>query len=542
MKLRITVINDQDDRATRNLFTKNDKKETKMKRIKIFDTTLRDGEQSPGASLTIKEKVVIAKQLARLGVDVIEAGFPIASEGDFEAVKAVAQSVKGPIICGLARANEKDIQRCWDAVKYAEKPRIHTFIATSKVHRDSKLRKSKDEIIAIAIEAVKFAKSLCEDIEFSPEDAARTSLDYMCDVVEAVIDAGATTINIPDTVGYSEPKEFGERIKYLLEKVPSAKDVTISVHCHNDLGNAVANSLAAVENGATQVEGCINGIGERAGNASLEEVVMNLITRKDYFGVETGINTQELYKSSKLLSDLTGLSIARNKAIVGENAFAHEAGIHQHGVLANKETYEIMTPESVGWKGTNIVIGKHSGKAAVSALLKEERIDVTPEQLQQVTGKVKDLADKQKLVERDDVVAIARDIVLDVTDDKKIIELLDYNVTTGNKILPTASIKLMVNGEMKIAAGIGDGPIDAAGNAICKIIDNTLKLEDYHLKAITGGTDALADVSVKMADIEGNLFSGRAVDEDIITASVKAIIKTINKAFNYKEKQHPQDS
>jgi len=512
------------------------------KRIKIFDTTLRDGEQSPGASLTIKEKVVIAKQLARLGVDVIEAGFPIASEGDFEAVKAVAQSVKGPSICGLARANEKDIQRCWDAVKYSDKPRIHTFIATSKVHRDSKLRKSKDEIIAIAVEAVKFAKSLCDDIEFSPEDAARTSLDYMCDVVEAVIEAGATTINIPDTVGYSEPKEFGERIKYLLAKVPSANDVTISVHCHNDLGNAVANSLAAVENGATQVEGCINGIGERAGNASLEEVVMNLKTRFDYFGVETGVNTQELYKTSKLLSDLTGLSIARNKAIVGENAFAHEAGIHQHGVLANKETYEIMTPESVGWKGTNIVIGKHSGKAAVSALLKEERIDVTPEQLQQVTAKVKELADKQKDVELDDVIAIARDIALDITDDKKIIELIDYNVTTGNKILPTASIKLRVNGEMKIAAGIGDGPIDAAGNAICQIIDNTLKLEDYHLKAITGGTDALADVSVKMSDLEGNLFSGRAVNEDVITASVEAIIKTINKAFNYKEKQHPHDN
>jgi len=269
---------------------------------------------------------------------------------------------------------------------------------------------------------------------------------------------------------------------------------------------------------------------------------MNLKTRFDYFGVETGVNTQELYKTSKLLSDLTGLSIARNKAIVGENAFAHEAGIHQHGVLANKETYEIMTPESVGWKGTNIVIGKHSGKAAVSALLKEERIDVTPEQLQQVTAKVKELADKQKDVELDDVIAIARDIALDITDDKKIIELIDYNVTTGNKILPTASIKLRVNGEMKIAAGIGDGPIDAAGNAICQIIDNTLKLEDYHLKAITGGTDALADVSVKMSDLEGNLFSGRAVNEDVITASVEAIIKTINKAFNYKEKQHPHDN
>ncbi|MBN2281575.1 MAG: 2-isopropylmalate synthase [Candidatus Marinimicrobia bacterium] len=513
-----------------------------MKRIKIFDTTLRDGEQSPGASLTIMEKVVMAKQLARLGVDVIEAGFPIASEGDFEAVKAVAQSVKGPIICGLARANEKDIRRCWDAVKYAEKPRIHTFIATSKVHRDAKLRKTKEEIIAIAVEAVKFAKSLCDDVEFSPEDAARTSLDYMSDVVKAVIEAGATTINIPDTVGYAEPKEFGDRIRYLLEKVPSAGNVTISVHCHNDLGNAVANSLSAVENGATQVEGCMNGIGERAGNASLEEVVMNLHTRRDYFQAITAIHTPELYKTSKLLSDLTGLAVARNKAIVGENAFAHEAGIHQHGVLANKETYEIMTPESVGWKGNNIVIGKHSGKHAISALLKEERIDVTAEQLFLITEKVKGLADKQKDVERDDVIAIARDLVLEVSEEKQIIDLVEYNVTTGNNIMPTASIKLMVKGEMKIAAGIGDGPIDAAGNAICKLIDNSLKLEDYHLKAITGGTDALADVSVKMSDKEGHLFSGRAVDEDVITASVKAIIKAINKGFNDREKKLSQES
>ena len=512
------------------------------RRIKIFDTTLRDGEQSPGASLNIQEKVIMANQLASLGVDVIEAGFPIASEGDFEAVKAVAKNVKGPVVCGLARANEMDIKKCWEAVKYAEKPRIHTFIATSKVHRDSKLHKSKKEIIAIATKAVKYAKSLCDDIEFSPEDAARTSMDYMCDVVKAVIKAGANTINIPDTVGYSQPKEFGERIKYLLEKVPEAHDVTISVHCHNDLGNAVANSLAAVENGATQVEGCINGIGERAGNASLEEVIMNLATRKDYFNVETGIMATELYKSSKLLSDLTGLTIARNKAIVGENAFAHEAGIHQHGVLNNKETYEIMTPESVGWKGNNIVIGKHSGKHAISALLGQERFVVNAEQLQKITARVKSLADKQKTVERDDVIAIARDIVLELSDDKKILELIDYAVTTGNKFLPTASIKLMVNGKMKVAAGVGDGPIDAAGNAICKIVENSMRLEDYHLKAITGGTDALADVTVKIADIQGNLFTGRAIDEDVITASVKSIIQGMNKALNYKEKQHPQVS
>ncbi len=510
------------------------------RKITIFDTTLRDGEQSPGASLTIQEKLIVARQLARLGVDVIEAGFPIASDGDFEAVKLIAKNIKGPSICGLARANYKDIDRCWNAVKYSNKPRIHTFIATSKVHRDSKLHKSKEEVIAMAIKAIKRAKSYCNDVEFSPEDAARTSLDYMCDVVKAAINAGATVINIPDTVGYSEPKEFGERIKYLFEQVPEAKDIIISVHCHNDLGNAVANSLAAVKNGALQVEGCINGIGERAGNASLEEVVMNLVTRNDYFNVEIGIDTKELYKSSKLVSDLTGISIQRNKAIVGENAFAHEAGIHQHGVLSNKETYEIMTPESVGWKGTNIVIGKHSGKHAVAALLDEEGYSCTPEQTTQITAKVKELADKQKSVERDDVIAIIRDLVLEESEEEQRIQLVDFAVTTGSNFMPTASVKLMVDGEMKIEAGIGDGPIDAVSDAVWKIVDSSYKLEDYHLKAITGGTDALADVSIKLSDGKGNLFSGRAVNEDVIKASVLSIIKGINRAYNFKTKKHPQ--
>jgi len=511
------------------------------KKIIIFDTTLRDGEQSPGASLTIQEKLIIARQLANLGVDVIEAGFPIASKGDFEAVKQIAMSVKGPSICGLARACDLDIDRCWEAVKYSDKPRIHTFIATSKVHREEKLHKKKEEIIDLATKAVKRAKSYCDDVEFSPEDAARTNLDFMCDVVKAAIRAGATTINIPDTVGYSEPDEFGNRIKYLLDKVPEAKNIVISVHCHNDLGNAVANSLAAVQNGATQVEGCINGIGERAGNASIEEVVMNLITRKDYFKADVNIKTQELYKTSKLLSNLTGLDIQRNKAIVGANAFAHEAGIHQHGVLASKNTYEIMTPEDVGWKGENIVIGKHSGKHAIAALLEEEGFKPDKDQINQITAKVKELADKQKSVERDDVIAIARDIMLELSEDDQFVKLEEFTVTTGIGMMPTASVKLIVNEEMKIAAGIGDGPIDAISNAIWNIIGSSFKLEDYHLKAITGGTNALADVSIKLSDMNGNLFSGRAVDEDVIKASARGIIKGINRAICFGNKIHPQN-
>jgi 2-isopropylmalate synthase len=506
------------------------------RRIILFDTTLRDGEQSPGASLTVNEKLVIAHQLTRLGVDVIEAGFPIASDGDFEAVKEVARNIKGASVCGLARANDADIDRCWDAVKYAEKSRIHTFIATSKVHREEKLKKSKEEIIDLTRRAVSRAKGYCEDVEFSPEDAARTSLDYMCDVVRAAIESGATTINIPDTVGYAEPREFGDRIRYLFAHVPEAKNVVISVHCHNDLGNAVANSLAAVEAGATQIEGCINGIGERAGNASLEEVIMNLITRKDYFNIDVNVNTREIYKTSRLLSNLTGLEIQRNKPIVGANVFAHEAGIHQHGVLQNRETYEIMKAEDVGWTGENLVIGKHSGKHAVMAMLEEEGFRLDGDQIRQITEKVKDLADKQKMVERDDVIAIARDITNQLSEEEQFVKIEEFAVFTGSNMTPTASIKLRVYGDVKIASGTGDGPVDAVSNAIWQAIDPSLKLVEYNLKAITGGTDALADVSIKLSDEQDNMFMTRALDEDVIKASVKAIIKGINKALSFKEK------
>jgi 2-isopropylmalate synthase len=512
-----------------------------MKNIIIFDTTLRDGEQSPGASLTMQEKVIVAKQLAKLGVDVIEAGFPIASQGDFEAVKLIAKEVKGPIICGLARTTKQDIDRAWEAIKHSKKPRIHTFCATSDIHREKKLRKSKEEIIQMTTDAVKHAKSLCKDVEFSPEDAARTDIDYMCDVVNAAIEAGATTINIPDTVGYAEPEEFGHRIKYVFEKLGGLikkNNVVISIHCHNDLGLAVANSLEAVRNGATQVECTINGIGERAGNCSLEEVVMNLKTRKDFFkSYKTDINTKEIFRTSQLVSQLTGLAVQRNKAIVGGNAFAHEAGVHQHGVISDKATYEIMKPEEIGWVGTNIVIGKHSGHHAVETILKDMGYDFQEEQINKVIAKVKELADKQKEVMREDIIAIATDIAGGLSEEEEIIKLDEIKVTAGNKTQPEATVTLIIDGKKKTDEGKGVGPVDAVSHAIAKIVDPSIKLKEYGLKAITGGTDALADVSIKVQDAKGNIFKAEAVNEDIIMASAIALIKGMNKALNFKRKK-----
>ena len=512
------------------------KQQTKPMKIKIFDTTLRDGEQSPGASLTIQEKLIIAKQLARLGVDIIEAGFPISSEGDFEAVKLIAKEVKGPTICGLARVMKGDIDRAWEAVKHSKKPRIHTFIATSQIHIEKKLRKSKEEIIKMIAEGVKHAKKYCDDVEFSPEDAARTDLDYMCDVVRAAIEAGATTINIPDTVGYAEPEEFGNRIKYLFEKVPEAKNITVSVHCHNDLGLAVANSLAGMQNGATQIECCVNGIGERAGNCSMEEVIMNLKTREDYFkNFTTTINTKEIYKTSRMVSDLTGLSVQRNKAIVGLNAFAHEAGIHQHGVISAKATYEIMSPEDVGWTGTGLVIGKHSGKHAVESVLKDMGYELTKKQVDQIMSKIKELADKQKEVVREDIIAIANDIIGTLSEEQQIVVLDEVKVETGNKTTPTATVTLTINGEKKVGKGQGVGPVDAVSKAVSKMIGPGITLKEYNLKAITGGTNALADVTIKIEDKKHNIFSAEAVNEDVIMASAEALIKGINKALSFKK-------
>ena len=507
-----------------------------MKKILIFDTTLRDGEQSPGASLTVQEKLIIAKQLAKLNVDIIEAGFPISSQGDFEAVKLIAQNVKGPVICGLARAVKEDINRAWEAIKYSDKPRIHTFIATSQIHMDKKLRKTKEEVIQMAVEAVKHAKQYCDDVEFSPEDAARTDMDYMCDVVRAAIKAGATTINIPDTVGYAEPEEFGKRIKYLFEKVPETNNIVISCHCHDDLGLSVANSLAAVMNGATQVECTLNGIGERAGNASMEEIVMNLKTRSDYFkNFYTDISAREIYKTSRMVSDLTGLAVQRNKAIVGANAFAHEAGIHQHGVISDKSTYEIMKPEDVGWKGEGLVMGKHSGKHAVEVVLREMGYEFSAEQIERIMGRIKELADKQKQVMKEDIIAIANDVAGALTKEERIITLEEINVNTGNKVRPTAIVKLNIRGEIKTGKGEGVGPVDAVCNAIRSIVEPSVILKEYSLKAITGGTDALADVSIKVEDNNKNVFRAEAVDEDVIMASTKAFIQGINKALNFKK-------
>ncbi len=507
-------------------------------KIIIFDTTLRDGEQSPGASLTVQDKIIIAKQLARLGVNVIEAGFPISSEGDFEAVKLISQQVKGPVICGLARTIKKDIDRAWEAVKYAEKPRIHTFIATSDVHVSQKLRKTKQEVKEMAIEAVKHAKSLCKDIEFSPEDAARTDINYMIDVVKAAIEAGATTINIPDTVGYAEPEEFGKRIKHVFDKLGSIikkNKVVISIHCHNDLGLAVANSLEAIKNGATQIECTINGIGERAGNCSLEEVVMNLKTRKDFFKNTTTINIKEIYKTSRMVADLTGISIQRNKAIVGQNAFAHEAGIHQHGVLSNKLTYEIMKPEEVGWTGTNLVIGKHSGKHATEKLLRDAGYELNEEQINKIMKKIKALADKKKELTREDIMAIAADIAGALPEEERIIVLDELKITTGNKTTPEATVKLKIDGKDKTGKGRGVGPVDAVNKAISSMIGPSIKLKEYNLKAITGGTDALADVTINVEDDKGNIFGAQAVNEDVIMASAIALIKGINRALNFQK-------
>ncbi len=515
-----------------------------MPKIIIFDTTLRDGEQSPGASLTMKEKVIVAKQLAKLGVDVIEAGFPIASQGDFEAVEKIAKEVQGPSICGLARTTKEDIDRAWGAVKHSKKPRIHTFCATSQIHREKKLRKSKEEIIEMVAESVKHARSLCDDVEFSPEDAARTDMDYMCDVVKAAIEAGATTINIPDTVGYAEPEEFGNRIKYVFEKLGELikkNKVVISVHCHNDLGLAVANSLEAVKNGATQIECTINGIGERAGNCSLEEVVMNIKTRKDFFkDIYTGVNTKEIFRSSQLVSSLTGISVQRNKAIVGGNAFAHEAGVHQHGVLSHKSTYEIMRPGEIGWTGTNIVIGKHSGHHAVESTLKEMGYELGEKQISMVIEKVKDLADKQKEVMKEDIIAIATDILGGLSKEEEIVKLDEVKVVSGNKTQPEATVTLVIDGEAKVGEGKGVGPVDAVSQAVRKIVDPSIKLKEYNLKAITGGTDALANVLIKVQDKNGNIFKAEAVNEDVIMASAIALIKGMNKALNFQRKGDKQ--
>jgi len=497
-------------------------------RVYIFDTTLRDGEQSPGVSLNVQEKIDIAKQLQKLGVDIIEAGFPIASQGDFEAVKTVAENVKGVTIAGLARASFKDIDRAWEAVKNAEQARIHTFIATSDIHLKHKLRMGRDEVLEAAVAAVRHAKQYTSDVEFSAEDAFRSELDFLCRVIEAAIGAGATTVNIPDTVGYATPFEFGDFIKQIRETVPNIDKAIISIHCHNDLGLAVANSLAAVANGAQQVECTVNGIGERAGNASLEEVVMALYTRHPFFNRTTGIKKEEIYRTSRLVSNLTGMRVQPNKAIVGKNAFAHESGIHQDGVLKERTTYEIMNPEMIGLNINNIVLGKHSGRHAIKDRLYELGYHLSNEEIDKTFVKFKALADKKKEIKDEDLVAIVENEVLTVPETYK----LEYlHISSGTQVIPTATIRLTRDEEMIEEAACGDGPVDAIYKAIDKLTGITSTLQLYNLQAVTGGKDALGEVTVKIHPNGGSkkTYLGRGVSTDILEASAKAYLNAVNK-------------
>lgn len=501
------------------------KQQTETRVIKIFDTTLRDGEQAPGNSMNIDEKLRIARQLQKLNVDAIEAGFPIASEGDFEAVKKVAQTITGPQIAGLCRSNEKDIDRAWEALKYAgEKGRIHTFIATSDIHMQYKLKMEPERVIETAIKAVKRAASYTPNVEFSCEDATRTRLPFLAQVVEAVIDAGATTVNIPDTVGYTVPFEYYNIIKYLKDNVPNIEKAVISVHCHNDLGLSVANSLAAIQAGAGQVECTINGIGERAGNCSMEEVAMILRTRHDILPYTTNIVTEQIIPASRLLTSITGIAVQPNKAIVGSNAFAHESGIHQHGMLMNKSTYEIMTPESVGLQASSLVLGKHSGRHAFKKRLEELGHELNEEMLERAFERFKALADLKKEVFDEDLDAI----VTDESREEECYKLEQINVTSGSFAVATATVQMEINGEIVKTAELGDGPVDAAFKAICKLADSKAKLVQYNVGSITGGTDAQGEVTVRVEE-DGYTVVGKGASTDIIVASAKAFINALNR-------------
>ena len=508
-------------------------------RVIIFDTTLRDGEQSPGASMTIEEKLEIARALDELGVDVIEAGFPIASPGDFDAVRRIAAEVRRPIICGLARCNEADIDRAWEALKEAARPRIHVFLATSAIHREFKLRMTKDQIIERAVESVRRARSYCDDVEFSPEDAARTELDFLTEVVQAAVDAGATTINIPDTVGYSVPEQFAAVFEHLLKHVRGADRVVFSAHCHDDLGLAVANSLAAVRAGARQVECTINGIGERAGNAALEEIVMALRVRRDYFGCDTAVRSERLYPVSRLVSNITGLVVQRNKAIVGRNAFAHEAGIHQDGILKERTTYEIMRPEDVGVPRSELVLGKHSGRHALRQRLVELGYQPTEEQLDRIFEAFKKLADRKKEIYDADLEALMEDHLRAV---EEVWRLESFHVFAGNGVTPTATVQLRnLRDGVHEDAATGDGPVDAVFNAIERITGIAARLTDYQVRSVTVGKDAQGEVNLEV-EFEGRTWRGRGLSTDIIEASAQAYLAALNRIVHYQERAEGQQA
>ncbi|QEL18023.1 2-isopropylmalate synthase [Limnoglobus roseus] len=496
-------------------------------RVIVFDTTLRDGEQSPGCSMNLNEKLEIAHGLKDLGVDVIEAGFPIASPGDFESVQEIARQVDGPIICGLARCNTADIDRAADAVKHARRPRIHVFLATSAIHREFKLRMSREEILKRAIDGVKRARDQIADVEFSPEDASRTELDFLAEVVERAVEAGATTLNIPDTVGYAVPTHYADIIRHLKKTVRGIDKCVLSVHCHNDLGLAVANSLAALKEGARQVECTINGIGERAGNTALEEVVMALRTRQDYYGLTTGINSRLLLPLSRKLSHATGMQVQRNKAIVGQNAFAHEAGIHQDGMLKNPNTYEIMRPEDIGLSRTELVLGKHSGRHALRQKISDLGYHLSDEQLNKVFESFKVLADRKKDIYDADIEALADTQIHESV--QKVWKLQAFTCNAGTGTLPSAAVSLERNdGKIHRDAALGDGPIDAVFNTIDRITGITLKVVDYRVRAVTFGGDAQGEAFIE-AEYAGKKVTTRAVSTDIVEASALAYLDLINR-------------
>jgi 2-isopropylmalate synthase len=509
----------------------------KKNRIIIFDTTLRDGEQCPGASMNLREKLEVARQLARLKVDVIEAGFPVISDGDLASVQTIAREIKGPIIAGLARCVPNDIDAAGKAVKPAgRRGRIHVFLATSKLHREFKLGKAQDEIVRLAVEGVKQARGYVDDVEFSPEDGSRTEPEFLVKVCKAVVDAGATTVNIPDTVGWAVPEQFAALIGQLYQEVPEFRNgkAVISVHCHNDLGMAVANSLAAIRAGARQIECTINGIGERAGNASLEEVVMALRTRNDFFqGFTCGVNSREIVKSSRLVSRMTGFLVQRNKAIVGENAFAHASGIHQDGILKKRETYEIMDPLEVGWVGTELPLTKHSGRAAVASRLRHLGFEMVDSEVQAIFARFKEIGDKKKFVYDDDLRTLVEGQITEVPETWS----LDYlSVTSGSHTVPTATVRLKRAGkrseEVIQDAGIGDGPVDAALKAIDRLTQTRGKLMEYSLRAVSQGKDALGEVTVKADFGDGELVSGKGASTDVIEASARAYLNAVNRYLN----------
>ena len=507
----------------------------KRERVVIFDTTMRDGEQSPGASMTLEEKLEIAKLLEELGVDVIEAGFAIASKGDFEAVSEVAKIVTESVVCSLARSGRKDINRAGEALKPAKQKRIHTFISTSPLHMQHKLQMSPEEVHQAVIDSVTHARNLCDDVEWSPEDGTRTEPDFLCRTVESAIKAGAGTINIPDTVGYTAPAEFTTLIEMLFNRVPNIDKAVLSVHCHNDLGLAVANSLAAVQAGARQVECTINGLGERAGNASMEEIVMAIRTRSDLFPYETNIRTENIMKASRLVSAVTGFAVQPNKAIVGANAFAHEAGIHQDGMLKHSGTYEIMTPESVGLVQSKLVMGKHSGRHAFKAKLRELGYELGDNALNNAFGRFKDLADKKKDVFDEDLVALVDDTV---THQHERIQLVALAVHCGTETHPNAELSLSIDGETASTTAEGDGPVDAVFRAIGEIFPHEAHLQVFQINAVTQGTDAQAEVSVRLEE-NGRSVNGQGADTDIMVASARAYVNALNKLLVKREKTAP---